>query len=50
MHELEEPRVGARGTKLLDQSVGNSAAAVHCKSGRLVDGQDCIVLVKNGRF
>jgi len=45
--ELEKSRVRTRGSKLLDQTVGDTTAAMNRQTRRLVDGQECVVLEQN---
>src|SRR2546430_10925005 len=49
MHELQKLRVRTACAQLFDQPECNAAAAVHGKPGRLVDRDERVVFVKNGK-
>jgi hypothetical protein len=50
VHELEEPGVRPRAAQLLDDAEGDAAAAVHRHAGRLVEGDQVLVLVHDGEL
>src|SRR6185295_13833415 len=50
VYELEKLRLRAGGTQLFDQTVGDAAAAVDGQTRRLVDSDQCVVLVQDRRI
>ena len=50
VHELQEAGVGTRLAQLLDHARADAAAAMHGHAGRLVDGQQVLVLEQDGEL
>ena len=48
MNKLQKLRRRSRRAHLFDQTEGDAAAAVHRKPGRLVDGNQCVILIQDG--
>ena len=50
VHQLQEARLRARPAQLLDDAKAHAAAAMHRDTGRLVDGQQVLVLEQDGEL